>query len=106
MKRSIWLLGLLISILIACEKDDAKPYAELPEKVRVLVDRENCECDVKIRLIKLGDQLLYPPYTTHPSCDMASLFYDQEGNVVELNLPAKQDFSENPEVIKTWSCGE
>lgn len=106
MKRSTLFLGLLISALLACEKDDAKPYADLPETVRATIDMENCMCDTKLGLFRWNDQLLYHPYTTHPGCNMMSVFYDQEGNEVELDAEERQNFLEEAERLKVWNCGE
>lgn len=106
MKRSIWFLGLLISVLSACEKDDNPSYAELPETVRATIEAENCMCDTKLGLFKWNDQLLYHPYTNHPACDMISVFYDQEGNEVELDAEERQDFLEEAKRLKVWNCRE
>lgn len=58
MKRLTLLLGVLASVTLACEKDEAKPFADLPEPVRATIDLENCMCDPKLGLFKWNDQLL------------------------------------------------
>ena len=107
MKRIHLLLGILAITLFACKKEPSVNLDGVPESVVKLTENDNCTCDPQINLFRWDGRLLYVYMISGPACDGFPVFFDEEGNRVELTNEEIRTFLEEAERVKTiWKCGE
>ncbi len=105
--KKICLLGIVAGSLCGCQKKNVGPYGELPESIVRLMDNKACACDPRIALWKWGEQLLYVHYHAGPHCNSIMLFFDLDGNEIQLDQAERNQLMSEREVVKIiWECGK
>lgn len=103
---SFILLGFMSLAMFSCSKNEEDPYAELPAPLRAIVAGRDCTCDPYIDLYKWQGQDVYILLTRGPACNSVPLYFDSNGNSIEMEEGyTLDDFRNEGEKIKTvWTC--